>query len=159
MKFAPAALVFAALALSGCQYWVTGRTEDYGAVFFGSGALDPITAHSTAQVKVDNPALTCKGGTVPTDQKPGIIGSLSKLELTCSDGRKVTGQTVVETMEGGSGHGEDDCGNKFVLVWSLDMAAMEKARDQYKEERAKRKAVPIDKCESQAGTPPHRDPL
>lgn len=151
--------LLAPLLLTGCQYWVTGHTEDYGAVFFGTGHLDPVTSKSTAEVKVDDPPLTCKGGTEPTEQKPGIIGSLSKLELTCSDNRKITGQTVVETLEGGSGHGQDDCGNKFVLVWALDQAYMEKMRDQYRETRKEKKAVVNDKCESQAGAPPHRDPL
>jgi hypothetical protein len=147
------------VALGGCKYWMAGHNVDYSLIVTGEGIINTADHTSTYEFTIDGSNVKCSGKTVPTLHKPEIVGSTSRAEASCSDGRKGTGELLVTSMEGGTGTGTDDCGNTIQLVWGINEYNVQRSLEAFRRTRNDRKVAAADKCDATDDAPPHRDPL
>ena len=138
-------LIYAAiLLLAGCKSYIIGYSENASMFTYGEGDIQGDVA--TFSLGFAGIELNCDGRAEVTYKAPGIIGSKSRLTMTCSDGRTAKGGTLVTSLEGGTGFGVDSCGNKFDYVWTINQ---EFSEEKVKEFKAKVKESGnnwIDKC-------------
>ncbi len=159
-KFSRAlALATLAFALAGCKYWIAGHNVDYSLIVSGEGIINMADDTSTYELIIDDSNVKCSGRTVGTLKKPEIVGSRGKAEISCSDGRKGTGELLVTSMEGGTSSGTDDCGNSIQMVWGINEYNIRRSLETFRKTRADRKVAAADKCDASDDAPPHRDPL
>ncbi len=161
MKALSHALTLAALvfALGGCKYWMAGHTVDYSLIVAGEGVINTADNTSTYEFAIDGSNVKCSGKTIPVLHKPEIVGSTSRAEAACSDGRKGTGELLVTSLEGGTGSGTDDCGNVIQLVWGINEYNVRRSLESFRKIQTDRKVAAADKCDANDDAPPHRDPL
>lgn len=148
----------AALA-GGCNFWLAGHTEDYTLIVHGQGFIDTQNETSTFTFAVDGSDLKCTGATTIVHKTGNIIGDRAAAQVTCSDGRKGTGEVVITSFEGGTGTGTDECGNKLDFVWNINEHVIQRRLAAIRQTAVARKASFADKCDAAGDAPPHRDPL
>lgn len=154
-----AALVLMVGGLGGCQFWIAGHSKDYGLVLSGEGVANIGDGTTTFQLQADGKNIKCEGKSTPSHRTPNHIGSRAAVEIVCDDGRKATGESVLTSMEGGTGTGTDSCGNEVELLFHINHGRVQKALESYRQTR-KSSPAGVDRCDAASGdAPPHRDPL
>ena len=141
MKFLKILFSFlAALLLGGCiKAYVIGHTDDWADYIVGESQVDPLAGGGTAEIEFQKIRVKCTGS-FKDYQKPafGIVGSKSRGELTCDDGRKIQIDTVALSLSHGSGTGVDSYGNKGTFAFYTDIGTYETDLAKTREEVTKR---------------------
>lgn len=155
---APLAAAVYALLLAGCNFWVAGHSSDYGLVVHGTGIANVGDNTTTFNLEADGKDIKCQGNSKPIHKPGDTAQGRSLVEIVCSDGRRASGESVLTSMEGGTGTGTDTCGNEVEMYFNINQLLVAKQLEQY---RQVRKASPggFDRCDAPGDAPPHRDPL
>ncbi len=110
------------LVLSGCSYStaLVGEFGRYNEAFIGEVAIDGLSGGATMTATTTNSGLTCSG--IAT---PGITGLI---DLTCNDGRRLSGryQSTNGGMGKGFGQGQDQYGNVFQFRYGMSQEEAKK---------------------------------
>lgn len=148
--------ILSTFMLAGCNFWVVGHSKDYGLIVHGTGVANVGDGTTAFNLEVDGKELKCQGKSF---KKPGdTTGGRASVEIVCSDGRKASGESVLTSMEGGTGAGTDTCGNEVEMYFHINQSLVTERLEQY---RQARKSSPggFDRCDASGDAPPHRDPL
>lgn len=149
------ALPLLVMLLSGCQFWITGHSDDYGLVVYGEGVADPMAATSKFNLVHDGTGVKCDGESRPKD------GSTQRAIITvrCDDGRSAEGESWLLAMDTGEGRGTDNCGNGFYMTFSTNKFYVDSKVAEYRKKMAEAGTEGNDKCDAAGDVPPHTDPL
>lgn len=145
------------LFLSGCQFWLTGVTDDNALVLHGSGVADPMAGTTTFNLAVDGADVNCTGRSFP---KPGAADQRAIVKIDCDDGRKGEGESwITVQMETGEGAGVDTCGNSFRMFFSINKQKVDAKLAEYRKAVRESGNAMNDKCDAAGNIPAHTDPL
>lgn len=129
--------------LSGCTAHVktVGSFDNFNEIFVGDIAHNVLVGGSTITAETKNSDIRCTGRGWGVSQPNAFSceGALGKAYLECSDGRIVNIDYVTTKCSAGYGHGSDQHGNRFRMVFGLDE---EEARAELEKKRVKVAAKP-----------------
>lgn len=107
------ALLSGLFLLAGCTYTlpVVGEFGRYNETFRGVVVVDGVAGGGTITAKTANSNLTCSG--IATAGTSGLI------DMTCDDGRRLSGRYQALQIGKGIGQGQDQYGNQFQFQFSM----------------------------------------
>ena len=123
--------------LSGCTANVVGKFDDYNEIFSGTIDLD-MNGHGIIKVKSTPSDITCKGkGWVTFIPMSSYLlgtckGQKGEAELTCDDGRKVSGDWTCLSCTKINGEGKTNLNENITFYITPSKKGASKKLDEYK---------------------------
>lgn len=129
--------------LTACTANVIGKFDDYNEIFSGTIDLD-LMGHGIIKVKSTPSNITCKGKGWVTFIPASSYwlgtckGQRGEAELTCDDGRTVTGDWVCEACTRVRGEGKTNLNENITFFITPSKKRLEKVTEEYKNDTAEK---------------------
>jgi len=129
--------------LTGCTANVVGKFDDYNEIFTGTIDLD-MQGHGIIKVKSTPSNITCKGkGWVTFIPMSSYLigtckGQRGEAELTCDDGRKVSGDWICEACTRVKGEAKTNLNENVTFYITPSKKRLNKMTKEYKNDTAEK---------------------
>ena len=136
-------LLFVIPLLTGCTANVIGKFDDYNEIFTGTIDLD-LQGHGIIKVKSTPSNITCKGkGWVTFIPMSSYLvgtcrGQRGEAELSCDDGRTVTGDWICEACTRINGEGKTNLNENITFFITPSKKKLDKKTEEYRKDTAEK---------------------